>query len=235
MAYSDAGTMTFNNVVVPTAGLYTVDWRYAFQGGLFPGVNNRQMGLAVNGTVITTTQSFPITGSFDVYQHSFLQVHLNAGVNSISQLAVSDHGLSRVDELTVTPATASVPAAPTNLTGTPAAGSVTLHWTASTSGAPTSYAVYRGTKSGGEAVAAVGTTNGSTTTFTDTGLKSNTTYYYFVQAVNSVGGSPTTNEFSVTPGVVDTTAPSAPKNLAAAGTTATAPTCPGPRRPTTSG
>ena len=26
------------------------------------------MGLVVNGTVITRTQSFPITGSFDVYQ-----------------------------------------------------------------------------------------------------------------------------------------------------------------------
>jgi hypothetical protein len=67
--------------VVPTSGLYSVSWRYAFQGGLFPGVNNRQMGLKVNGVVITTTQSFPITGSFDVYQLSTLQVRLNAGVN----------------------------------------------------------------------------------------------------------------------------------------------------------
>ena len=107
MAYAEDGFMTFNNVVVPTTGLYSVSWRYAFQGGLFPGVNNRQMGLKVNGVVITTTQSFPITGSFDVYQLSTLQVRLNAGVNSISQIAVSDHGLSRVDQMIVTPATAS--------------------------------------------------------------------------------------------------------------------------------
>jgi fibronectin type 3 domain-containing protein len=198
MAYAEEGTMTFNNVVVPTAGLYTVDWRYAFQGGLFPGVNNRQMGLAVNGTVITTTQSFPITGSFETYQHSFLQVRLNAGVNSISQFAVSDHGLSRVDQLTVTPATASVPSGPTNLTATPLAGSATLRWTASSSGSPTSYKVYRGTKSDGEAVTPVGTTNGTTTTFTDTGLKTGTTYFYFGQAFNAVGGSPNSNEISVT-------------------------------------
>ncbi len=33
--------------------------------------------------------------------------------------AVSDHGVSRVDELTVTPATASVPSGPTSLTITP--------------------------------------------------------------------------------------------------------------------
>lgn len=204
MAYAEAGSMTFNNVVVPAAGLYTVDWRYAFQGGLFPGVNHRQMGLAVNGAVITRTQSFPITGSFDVYQHSFLQVHLNAGVNSISQFAVSDHGLSRVDQLTVTPATASVPSGPTNLSAAPGSGSLTLRWTGSTSGAPTSYRVFRGTRSDGEAVTPVGTTSGTTTTFTDTGLRSGTTYFYFVQAVNAVGGSPNSNEVAATPGTTTT-------------------------------
>src|SRR5262252_1464450 len=49
MAYSSRGSMTFNNVVVPTRGLYTVNWRYAFDWGLFHGVTNRQMGLRVNG------------------------------------------------------------------------------------------------------------------------------------------------------------------------------------------
>jgi F5/8 type C domain/Fibronectin type III domain len=199
MAYSDAGTMSFNNVVVPTAGLYTVDFRYAFQSGLFPGVNNRQMGLSVNGTVITTTQSFPITGSFETYADSALQVHLNAGVNSVTQFAVSDHGLSRVDELIVTPATASVPSGPTHLSATAANAGATLTWTASTSGAPTSYRIYRGTKSDGEAVTPVGTVTGATTTFTDTGLSNNKAYFYFVAAVNATGGSPNSNEVTVTP------------------------------------
>jgi fibronectin type 3 domain-containing protein len=221
MAYAGEGTMTFNNVVVPTSGLYTVDWHYAFQGGLFPGVTNRQMGLSVNGTVITTTQSFPITGSFETYQHSFLQVHLNAGVNSITQFAVSDHGLARVDEMTVSPATASVPTGPTNLTANAGPGTVTLHWIASASGGPTFYSVYRGTKSDGEAITPVATINGSTTTFTDTGLKPTTTYFYFVAATNAVGGSPNSNEVSVVPGTGDTTAPSAPTNLAAVATTST--------------
>ncbi len=214
MAYATNGTMTFNNVVVPTSGLYTIDWRYAFQGGLFPGVNNRQMGVAVNGTVITTTERFPITGSFDTYQHSSLQAHLNAGRNSVTMFAVTDHGVSRVDQLTVTPATASVPSGPTNLTVTPGSTSATLHWTASTSGSPTSYSIYRGTKSDGEAVTPVATVSGTTTAFTDTGLTNAATYFYNVAANNSAGVSPDSNEVSVSPGSASTIPP-APAGLAA--------------------
>jgi F5/8 type C domain/Fibronectin type III domain len=199
MAYATHGAMTFNDVVAPASGLYTVDWRYAFQGGLFPGVNNRQMGLMVNGTVITTTERFPITGSFETYQHSFLQVHLNAGVNSISMLAVSDHGVSRVDQMTVTPATASVPSGPTNLTVTPGNTTATLTWTPSSSGSPTSYTIYRGTQSDGEANTPVGTVNGTTTTYTDAGLTNGKTYFYNIAANNSVGVSPDSNEVSATP------------------------------------
>ncbi|HEY3606668.1 MAG TPA: discoidin domain-containing protein [Pseudonocardiaceae bacterium] len=199
MAYSTVGTLTFNNVVVPSSGLYTIDWRYAFQGGLFPGVNNRQMGLMVDGTVITSTQRFPITGSFDTYQHTFLQAHLNAGVNSVTMFAVTNHGVSRVDQLTVTPATASVPSGPTNLTATQGNTAATLSWTAAATGSPTSYTIYRGTQSDGEANAAVGTVSGTTTTFTDTGLHNGTKYFYNVAANNAVGVSPDSNEVVTTP------------------------------------
>ena len=40
------------------------------------------MGLLVNGTVVTSHQRFPITGSFATYQHSFTQAHLDAGFES---------------------------------------------------------------------------------------------------------------------------------------------------------
>jgi hypothetical protein len=200
MAYAQQGSMTFNDVVVPTAGLYTVDWRYAFASGLFPGVTNRQMGLKVNGTVITSSERFPITGGFETYQDSTLQVHLNAGKNSIQMFAVDDHGVSRVDEMTITPATASVPAGPTNLTSTSGSGSVALHWTAS-SGGPASYSIYRGTQSDGEATTPVATVSGTTTTYTDTGLTNASSYYYVVAANNAAGVSPDSNEILATPGV----------------------------------
>jgi hypothetical protein len=199
MAYSAEGTMTFKNVVVPKSGLYTVDWRYAFAFGAFPGVRNREMGLEVDGTVITRTERFPITGSFDAYRHSFLQVQLRKGRNTIVMLAVSHHGVSRVDQMTITPAAGSVPGAPTRLTVTAGHASATLRWAASASGHPTSYTIYRGTMSGGEASTPIGTVSGTTTTFTDTGLHNGTTYFYNVAAGNRVGVSPDSNEVSVTP------------------------------------
>jgi hypothetical protein len=60
----------------------------------------------------------------------------------------------------------------------------------------------------------VGTTNGSTTTFTDTGLQNAKQYFYFVAANNAVGGSPNSNEVSTTPGAT-TTAPATPTGVAA--------------------
>jgi hypothetical protein len=197
MAYSTRGSMAFNNVVVPASGLYTIDYRYAFASGLFPGVTNRRMGLRVNGRAITSTQRFLITGSFDTYQHSALQVRLTAGVNSISQVAVTDHGVARVDQMTVTPATASVPSEPTALTAARGNSTVTLSWTRSASGGPNSYSIYRGTKSDGEATTPIATTTGTTSTFTDTTVHTGTTYFYYVVANNAVGASPSTNEISI--------------------------------------
>jgi hypothetical protein len=202
MAYSSRGTLTFHNVVVPTSGLYTVNWRYAFDWGLYPGVTNRQMGLLVNGETITTTQRFIITGSFDDYRASALQVNLNAGVNSITLFAVSNHGVPRVDQMTITPANASVPGGPSNLTATATAcpAGISLSWTPSANGNPSSYSVYRGLISDGEEIAPIATTTGATTSFTDTDVHAGSTYFYAVAANNSVGVSPSSNEASLTLG-----------------------------------
>jgi len=49
MAYAHDGTATFNNVVAPTSGPYTLAVRYAYSTGLFGGVLNRPEGVKVNG------------------------------------------------------------------------------------------------------------------------------------------------------------------------------------------
>src|SRR5258708_6159843 len=88
------------------------------------------------------------------------------------------------------------PSAPTNLTASGGFGQVSLSWGAS-SGAAT-YNLYRSITSNGE-----GTTpyaSGITTTsYTDNGVTSGTTYYYRVAAVNSAGMSAQSSEASATP------------------------------------
>ncbi len=195
MAYADEATLSFNNVVVPTAGLYNITFRYAFGSGLFPGVTNREMGVQVNGVVRTGRMRFPITGSFMTYQNSFTQAQLNAGQNQIVLFAITDHGISRVDEMIVSPASGALPSDPANLTGVAGAGQVALSWTPSTGA--TNYKVFRGTKYDGEATTAIATV--TSPSFTDTTVTNGTLYFYQVAATNSVGISGDTNQISMTP------------------------------------
>ncbi len=90
---------------------------------------------------------------------------------------------------------AVAPAAPTGLTATATSSSqINLSWTASTGA--TSYSVLRATTTGGPYT---GIASGvASTTYSDTGLAANTTYYYVVQAVNSGGASGNSNQASAT-------------------------------------
>ena len=78
----------------------------------------------------------------------------------------------------------ALPYSPTGLVATPGSSRVTLSWTAS-SGA-TSYKVLRSTSdtSGYTTIASP-----TTTSYTDTGLISGTTYYYAIKAANTGGQS----------------------------------------------
>lgn len=103
--------------------------------------------------------------------------------------------------------TATIPAAPTNLTAAAGNAKVSLSWTASTGA--TSYNVKRATVSGGPY-----TTIGSptTTSFTDSTVTNGTTYFYVATAVNSAGESGNSNQVSATPNL---SIPAAPTGLKA--------------------
>ena len=75
--------------------------------------------------------------------------------------------------------------------------------------AVTGYNVYRSTTAGGEGSTPVAA-GVKATTFTDSGLTNQTTYFYTVKAVNAVGVSSPSGEVSVTP---HASAPSAPQSL----------------------
>lgn len=109
----------------------------------------------------------------------------------------------------------TAPTAPTNLAASGTTQSTTnLSWTASTDNvAVTGYDVYQG-------ATVIGTT--ASTTYNVTGLTPSTAYTFSVRAKDAAGNLSTasnTVNVTTTAPVVDTTAPSAPTNLAASGTT----------------
>lgn len=81
------------------------------------------------------------------------------------------------------------PGAPSGLTASRRGGEATLSWSAP-SGAPvTEYAIWRGTASGAETTL-LGTVPSSDTSYVDSSLNEGVTYYYEVQALNTLGNGP---------------------------------------------
>ena len=109
MAYATEGVMRFDNVVVKSAGTYQISFRYAFAGGFFPGVTDRAEGLMIDGQVVNANMHFWITGDFGRFCHSWVNVQLKAGRNEILLYNISDHGVARVDDMTVSPSTGLPP------------------------------------------------------------------------------------------------------------------------------
>lgn len=101
----------------------------------------------------------------------------------------------------------TAPLAPQNLVATPGPAQITLAWQAPVANGGsviTGYKVYRGGSSGGETLLS---DVGNVLIFTDSGVRSGTTYYYEVSAVNGAGEGPKTTEVSATPTAVPDTVP----------------------------
>ena len=206
MAYAHDGSATFNNVVVPTSGPYTLAVRYAFSTGLFGGVLNRPEGIMVNGTLVTSAMDFPVTGDFETYQTASIVVNLEAGTNSIQLFNLDGASISRADTLDVTPAAPgtciAVPPTPANVSGlAQSATQINLSW--SPSGAPaacsvSSYDVFRSTNPAFVPSADNEIANGiAATVYDDKTALCNLTYYYSVAAVDAAGASAASPPFTV--------------------------------------
>lgn len=134
-----------------------------------------------------------------------------AGTSAVTITATNSTGTGSATLTLTISAAVTAPQPPAGLTATAGSSQVTLNWTASTGA--TSYSVFRGTASGAEATTPIA--SGLTgTSFVDTGVVNGTTYFYFVEAVNSAGSSTPSSEVSATPAAA-VIIPSAPTNLIA--------------------
>jgi hypothetical protein len=88
------------SVNVPTAGAYSVGFRYANGSAA-----DRPLELAVNGLVVQSRVALPVTGAWTNWRSASALVTLAAGANTVRLTAVGFSG-PNVDSLTVTAATA---------------------------------------------------------------------------------------------------------------------------------
>ncbi len=140
----------------------------------------------VAGDIYTYTDTGLINDQIYYYQVS--------AVNSIGEG-------ERSHEVSVTPSSGiTVPSEPLDLQVTPGDEQITLSWVQPTDDGGsdiTGYNIYRGTVSG--SLSLHQSVSGSATSYVDTGLTNNQTYYYRVSAVNDAGEGPRSSQASATP------------------------------------
>ena len=141
---------------------------------------------ATDGTVPTTAAGKPLRMTI-----TNPNIRAGARVYSVIGESVTVVGTATQDgsvtiEITDDPeivVTSTAPAAPTNVTGTPGSGSVTVSWTAPTSNGGASISSYLVESDG------VQVCSSATTSCTVSGLTNGTSYTFTVKAVNAVGTS----------------------------------------------
>ncbi len=200
-----------SNLVATAAGTSSIHLTWAdnstnetgfvlMQSSTSGGIFNKLITIPANTTSYTDVG----LGSSATYYYKIQAT--NAGGNSVWS--------NEASATTNTPP-ATIPAAPSNLVATASGSSVVnLTWIDNASN-ETSYVLQRSLSSA-SGFAVIATVGSNSTSYSNTGLNSSTTYYYRVQAVNTAGVSVWSNTANATTAALPPpTIPAAPTNLTA--------------------
>lgn len=214
--FTQSGTIppppaTPSNLVATAAGTSSINLNWAdnstnetgfvlMQSSTSGGIFNKLITLPANTTSYTDVG----LGSSATYYYKIQAT--NTGGNSTWS--------NQASATTNTPP-ATIPVAPSNLVATANGSSViNLTWIDNASN-ETSYVLQRSLSSAG-GFAAIATVGSNSTSYSNTGLNSSTTYYYRVQSVNNAGVSAWSNTANATTvALPPLTIPAAPTNLSA--------------------
>lgn len=168
-------------------GQYKLEMRYARAAG--SGTSTIRVTVD-NANVATFTVSD--TGGWNTWATATSSAFsMSSGAHTVK--LIFDVGSVNVDWFAFTPA--ATPSAPSNLAATAVSASqINLTWT-DNSGIETNNVVMRSTTSGGP-YTTIATLGANVTSYSNTGLSANTTYYYVVKATNANGSSPNSNQAS---------------------------------------
>ncbi len=172
------------------------------------------------GTTLTSSSVTAGSATLDVGKYHFpIAATIDVTDSSGNTIASSPASIYGGDTFTVSSGgTATISQPPTNLVASSISPSqINLSWSApSDNGGSviTGYAIDRSTDGGTTWSTIVSNTGSIETTYSNTGLSSNTSYTYRVSAINGIGTSSPSNTASATTGT-QTTAPSSPTGLVA--------------------
>ncbi len=136
------------------------------------------------------------SGSQIRYSSNYGAMRIDAGTSSINFQFITRTG-SVIDNYTLGTPTPTIPSAPTNLSAGPRSTTeVQLNWTDASPSSTTTFKIER--SSDGSNFTQIATTNVGTTSYTDPGRTSGSTYTYRVRANNTAGNSGYSNTAAVT-------------------------------------
>jgi rhamnogalacturonan endolyase len=91
-------------VTVPSAGSYTISWRYSNGGG-----TDRPGSLLINGGTAVSSINFPATTDWTTWTTASTVVNLNAGTTDIRLQATGSGGLANIDNININGSAAVTP------------------------------------------------------------------------------------------------------------------------------